>query len=157
MQKRASKFLDRRYIILPWWYVLGPQRQSNIPCRISSEDIKWSNSPDLNPIENVFHLIGKKLREDVEIRNLTKKIFMQFSKKNNPDYIDLSYCCGWEDHWIDAKTYKQCYQMSWTKNKVLIYKGSLLQPILLINSDAQLINKRVTNESPTSHHKNHHL
>ena len=37
--------------------------------------------PDLNPIEKVFHLIGKKLREDAVSRNLTKETFSQFSKR----------------------------------------------------------------------------
>ena len=38
-------------------------------------------SPDLNLIEKVFHLIGKKLREDAVSRNLTKETFSQFSKR----------------------------------------------------------------------------
>ena len=40
-----------------------------------------ARSPDLNPIEKVFHLIGKKLREDAVSRNLTKETFSQFSKR----------------------------------------------------------------------------
>ena len=40
-----------------------------------------ARSPDLNPIENVFHLIGKRLREDAVSRNLTKETFRQFSKR----------------------------------------------------------------------------
>ena len=40
-----------------------------------------ARSPDLNPIENVFHLIGKKFREDAVSRNRAKETFRQFSKR----------------------------------------------------------------------------
>ena len=40
-----------------------------------------ARSIDFNPIEKVFHLIGKKLREDAVSRNLTKETFSQFSKR----------------------------------------------------------------------------
>ena len=39
------------------------------------------HSPDLNAIENVFHLLYKILREDAVCRNLTKEIFRQFSER----------------------------------------------------------------------------
>ena len=35
-------------------------------------------SPDLNPIENTFHLIGKKLRKDALELNLEKETYEQF-------------------------------------------------------------------------------
>ena len=40
-----------------------------------------AGSPNLNPIKNNFHLIGKKFREDAVTRNLTKETFKQFPKR----------------------------------------------------------------------------
>ena len=40
-----------------------------------------ARSPDLDPIENVLHLIDKKLKEDVVSRNLIKENSRQFSKR----------------------------------------------------------------------------
>ena len=59
-------------------------------CKISREAMRKvgcrlfkirARSSDLNPIENVLLLIGKKLREDAVSRNLTKETFRQFSKR----------------------------------------------------------------------------
>ena len=38
-------------------------------------------SPDLNPIENVFNLVGQKLREDAISLNLSKETFHQFQER----------------------------------------------------------------------------
>lgn len=37
-----------------------------------------ARSPDLNPIENVFHLIGKNLRQDASKNDIQKENFEQF-------------------------------------------------------------------------------
>ena len=50
----------------------------NVGCRLFKIPAR---SPELNLIENVFHLIGKKLKEDAVSRNLTKKTFRQFWKR----------------------------------------------------------------------------
>ena len=47
----------------------------NVGCRLFKIPAR---SPELNLIENVFHLIDKKLKEDPVSRNLTKKTFRQF-------------------------------------------------------------------------------
>ena len=36
-------------------------------------------SPDINPIENVFHLVRKKLGEDAKAKEITHEIFEAFS------------------------------------------------------------------------------
>ena len=38
-------------------------------------------SPDLNPIENLFHLISKKLEHDALDRQIQSENFEQFSKR----------------------------------------------------------------------------
>ena len=43
----------------------------NIPAR----------SPDLNPIENLFHLVGKKLKQDAIDQNIEIESFKEFSKR----------------------------------------------------------------------------
>jgi hypothetical protein len=40
-----------------------------------------ARSPDLNPIENIFHLARKKLRSDVLSRQIKKESYQQFSKR----------------------------------------------------------------------------
>ena len=53
-----------------------------IPCRLLKIP---DRSPDLNPIENAFHLVGKQLRKDAIEKNISKENFQQFCwriKKN---------------------------------------------------------------------------
>ena len=38
-------------------------------------------SPDLNPIENFFHLIEQKLKRDAIDRNITRESYMEFSRR----------------------------------------------------------------------------
>ena len=38
-------------------------------------------SPDLNPIENLFHLVDKKLKQDAIDRNIEKETFKEFSNR----------------------------------------------------------------------------
>ena len=40
-----------------------------------------SRSPDLNPIENVFHLVDKSLAKQAIRENITKETFAQFSAR----------------------------------------------------------------------------
>lgn len=40
-----------------------------------------ARSPDLNPIENIFHLVKRKLHDDACDRNITKENFNQFSAR----------------------------------------------------------------------------
>ena len=46
-----------------------------IPCRLFKIPVR---PPDLNPIKNVFDLVGNKLRKDVIERNISKETFKQF-------------------------------------------------------------------------------
>lgn len=48
-----------------------------------------ARSPDLNPIENVFHNIGKKLREDALTKRIEQETFQQFADRARR--ICLSY------------------------------------------------------------------
>lgn len=49
---------------------------NKIPCRLFHIPPR---SPDLNPIENIFHLVGKKLRKDAKDKNIKKETFNEFS------------------------------------------------------------------------------
>lgn len=40
-----------------------------------------ARSPDLNPIENIFHLVGKKIRQDALDQNIQHENFEEFSKR----------------------------------------------------------------------------
>ena len=40
-----------------------------------------SRSPDLNPIENFFHLVDSKLKADARQNNISKQTFKQFCKR----------------------------------------------------------------------------
>ena len=40
-----------------------------------------ARSPDLNPIENVFHLIGKKIKNDAKNLNIKKETYVAFSRR----------------------------------------------------------------------------
>ena len=38
-------------------------------------------SPDLNPIENLFHLVDKKLQEDAMAEEITKETYLEFAER----------------------------------------------------------------------------
>lgn len=65
----------------------GDPRQNSAPARQALEEIGATmfsippRSPDINPIENFFHLIGKKLAGDAVKNNITKETFKQFSRR----------------------------------------------------------------------------
>ena len=40
-----------------------------------------ARSPDLNPIENMFHLVSKQIRNDAKIRRIEHETFEQFSRR----------------------------------------------------------------------------
>ena len=49
-----------------------------VPCRVFKIPPR---SPDLNPIENIFHLVGKQLHENAWRQRITKETFQQFSRR----------------------------------------------------------------------------
>ena len=125
-------------------------------CKISTEPMEKvgcrlfkipARSPDLNPIENGFHLIGKKLREDAVSRNLTKETFRQFSKRII--HTVLTFPTNVIDKTIESMPSRidnaiKC-QGQRTNN---CFENDSFTTNFVNNSDVQLINKRVTNESP---------
>ena len=54
---------------------LAQDAMDAIPCRLFKIPV-WS--PDLNPIENVFHLVCNQLRKDAIEKNISKETFEQF-------------------------------------------------------------------------------
>ena len=40
-----------------------------------------ARSPDLNPIENIFHIVSKQLHNDAQQKNITKESFEQFQRR----------------------------------------------------------------------------
>ena len=51
---------------------------SKIKCKLFGIPAR---SPDINVIENVFHLVGKQIREDALDQNITKETFEEFSDR----------------------------------------------------------------------------
>ena len=47
-------------------------------------------SPDLNPIENVFHLIGKRIHKQALAKNITKETYLEFSKRSKANVLAFS-------------------------------------------------------------------
>lgn len=65
----------------------GDPRQNSAIARKSMEECGYhchhipARSPDLNPIENVFHLVDRKLRQDAIEQEITNETFEQFSAR----------------------------------------------------------------------------
>ena len=57
---------------------LAKEAMDLVPCRLFHIPAR---SPDLNPIENIFHLIGNQLKQDAIQRNITKESFVAFSAR----------------------------------------------------------------------------
>lgn len=57
-------------------------------------------SPDLNPIENTFHLIGKKIKKDAQEMNLEKETYEQFCERAKK--TTLSFDQGIIDRTIES-------------------------------------------------------
>ena len=58
-----------------------------IPCRLFKIPAR---SPDLNPIENVFHLLEKQLRKDAIEKNISKETFQQFCCRIKKTLLNFS-------------------------------------------------------------------
>ncbi|CAB3978781.1 Hypothetical predicted protein [Paramuricea clavata] len=65
----------------------GDPRQNSVAAKRALDDVNAKlfsippRSPDINPIENLFHLIQSKLDRDVLARNITKETFEWFSER----------------------------------------------------------------------------
>ena len=58
---------------------------------ISERSEQWPpRSPDLNPIENLFHLVSKQLIEDAIDKRITSENFEQFSDRVKRTMTNLS-------------------------------------------------------------------
>ena len=49
-----------------------------------------ARSPDLNPIENIFHLVSKQIKNDAKKFNITKENFQQFSSRCKKTLMEFS-------------------------------------------------------------------
>ena len=74
-------------------------------------------SPDLNPIENLFNLVKRKIRQDAFEKNLTKENFEQFSERCKS--ILLSYSVAHIDATIES--------MKKRVNLVLYHRGQRIK------------------------------
>ena len=65
----------------------GDPRQNSVAAKRALDDVNAKlfsippRSPDINPIENLFHLIQSKLDRDALDRNITKETFERFSER----------------------------------------------------------------------------
>ena len=58
-----------------------------IPCQLFKIPAR---SPDLNPIDNVFHLVGNQLRKDAIEKNISKETFEQFCWRIKKSLLNFS-------------------------------------------------------------------
>ena len=57
------------------------------PCRLYKIPAR---SPDSNPIENLFHLVGSQLRKDTIKKNISKETFEQFCWRIKKGLLNFS-------------------------------------------------------------------
>lgn len=57
-----------------------------VGCRLFSIPAR---SPDINPIENIFHLVRRKLEEDAISSNITRETFDQFSERVKKTFYEF--------------------------------------------------------------------
>lgn len=81
MFKKARKGRSRL------WLQDGDPSQNSALARMAMRSIRAkllsipARSPDINPIENLFHLIKRKLNNDAIVRNIKKETFQEFSAR----------------------------------------------------------------------------
>ena len=66
--------------------------QDNDPSQISAVAVYLkipARSPDLNPIENIFHLVNKELRESALTKNITKESYDEFVARCQKTLMDF--------------------------------------------------------------------
>ena len=85
--KFPALFQNSANSITPLFLQDGDPSQNSKTARDAWEGMNYSmfsipaRSPDLNPIENVFHLMGKKLKKDALDMKLEKESYAQFCKR----------------------------------------------------------------------------
>ena len=57
---------------------LAKETMFKVNCRVFKIPAR---SPDLNPIENIFHLVGKQLKKDAQEKNITSESLIAFSNR----------------------------------------------------------------------------
>ena len=58
-----------------------------IPCQLFKIPAR---SPDLNPIDNVFHLVGNQLRKDAIEKSISRETFEQFCWRIKKSLLNFS-------------------------------------------------------------------
>ena len=92
MFERSCKRLSRL-----WLQDGNPSQNSKAAreamARCHSELLKIPpRSPDLNPIENIFHIVSKKLEKDaLEKKNITRESYEQFCERVKRTISGISY------------------------------------------------------------------
>ena len=62
--------------------------------------------PDINPIENMFHLIEKQLKKDAITQNLEHETYQKFSRRDSFEFSTRHYQ---QDNQVNAKTNRANY------------------------------------------------
>ena len=69
------------------WLQDGDPSQNSAVARMAMKSIRAkllsipSHSPDINPIENLFHLIKRQLNNDAIVQNIRKETFEEFAAR----------------------------------------------------------------------------
>lgn len=78
------------------WLQDGDPRQNSKVARQAWEKLGCemfgipARSPDLNPIENIFHTVRKQLKQDAIDRQIEKETYVQFCKRVHETITSLS-------------------------------------------------------------------
>ena len=115
---QKCKFPHMKHVLMD-----GCPRQGSKPAKQAFISIGASymvvpaRSPDLNPIENLFHLVKRAIRKDAFAKNITAETFEQFSERCKS--IVLSYSVAHIDATIES--------MKKRVNLVLYHRGQRIK------------------------------
>ena len=74
-------------------------------------------SPDINPIENIFHMVRKTLTQDAMEQNITQESIQEFQERIMKTMFELPIC------YVD----KTIASLNSRMMKIIEYKGSRLK------------------------------
>ena len=79
----------------------GPSWETKITWEVGCRLFKIPPcSPDLNPMKNIFHLIGKQLKKDAITQNLEHELIKDLVRELSFEFSTWHYQ---HDNWINAK------------------------------------------------------
>ena len=105
------------------WIQDGDPCQNSAPARQAMEELDANlfpippRSPDINPIENIFHMVRKTLTQDAMKQNITQESIQEFQERIMKTMFELPIC------YVD----KTIASLNSRMMKIIEYKGSRLK------------------------------